>query len=261
MAKAKKKPKKPLVQSAGPRAMQARPDAVGYTGWLGFVYEYQWERSGRAVTPAACVRTFLSRMRDLDIPAHQVRVRAYGYETQQASVIAWHETSMPIVQVPEGHEAAFKEMVARATDGASLAMDRLHYFVRWAFHAKSYIVNDEKEFRKLMREVEGKYDEVRPAFRMATAEVFYDFLRAARDPSADRSKLLGEWRLTLRREALACFDMLVPLDGIEIDDYERIVTARTRLRRGLDGQDFYALLGIERPVAAPVKTMEKGTAA
>lgn len=195
------------------------PGHFGYREWLALVVgdHDQVEKATR--WPARVVGEARERLRHLRIKG-TVRLLAHGFDMRQAAARGFVETRMPLPLVDDDVRAAFDEFARHLVKGAREAEGLIAMAVGHALPNQS---GSDRGERRLARD----------RFWDRTEDGFFRLLRdlpeRLRTEDSNTMVVREEWLGVLRRESLAIFDELVPLDDIEERDVERLVRARRTL--------------------------------
>ncbi|MBB4210854.1 CRISPR system Cascade subunit CasA [Rhodothalassium salexigens DSM 2132] len=222
---------------------------IGYRDWLALTSN----ETDTARQPAACVTAARDRLADLGI-YDGVRLRAFGYDMNKKKACGWVEAEMPLLlgrddDARDRIDDAARSMVAGANLIAAATADA----VEKGLFAKSK--NARGDFSALDARV---WRQTEPAFFKALGEAA-DPKSADTAPShAIRTRFLA----VLRETACAVFDEAVPVEGLELTDFRRIVNARRWLTGHFvsatkTGKKVHEALGL--PVAPPGKPKTRKT--
>jgi CRISPR system Cascade subunit CasA len=220
---------------------------VGYRQWLGFVFKPDPDASDATnpELPAAAITTFYaSRAANLlgENPAivGNARLLVAGYYLDSMKPLEFGESLLPLLGIdPELRNAA--ALLAHAwVEAAEMAASTIGIAVRQGLYGDN---------PKIAAGV-AVLETAKTRFWGETEQAFFTQLQAAIDghPKADASDDVWQlhrrdvgkaWLEAMRREALAIFDTMVPIDTADladVDDYKTIVEARNFLTRTFAGQ-------------------------
>lgn len=211
------------------RSEHPQPGGVGYRHWLGLV------EVGDENRPARVVQQFRRRLRKDGM------LWAFGYDMDSNKARCWYDSRMPILVVPESHEAIFKENVGR--------------LVRCAGKVAEEVKKKVKETLFGEGTARGDLNFVQADFWSETESAFYDHLRQIRDtlpadPNADA--VMESWLKALRQAALRIFDRHSQTGDFDAVEPRRIALARNNLGKFLAGSLLREkILGLPKPPKQP----------
>jgi CRISPR system Cascade subunit CasA len=219
---------------------------IGYRDWVALTCE----GIDAARTPAACVVAARQRLRDLGI-YDGVRLRAFGYDMDNMKARGWVEAEMPLLLGRDDDARDRIDGAARAmVDGAGLVARATVYAVKMG------LFDTPKDAR-------GDFSALETRVWRATEPAFFQALTEAADPKAENPDTADAIRkrflAVLRKTAEEVFDEAVPVEGLELTDFERIVRARRWLTGHFvsvtkAGKKVFEALGLPVETVAKPKT-------
>jgi CRISPR system Cascade subunit CasA len=213
-------------------SMKPKLDGISYPHWL--VATLGVEGS---VTPA---RNIQSMQDFLPLPDLAPRIRAYGYQMDNASALCWHESVLPFIPLPEHLRKDFSVEIGRIVGAAQ--------------SVSSILVSAIKEglFRR-PGDASGDMSHIQRELIASTTGAFFDLLQplaAALDGGNDIAAIKLVWLETVRREALQLFDHHAPIHVAEERNLKRLVNARRKFSAFLYGKKLCQDIDIPIPVKA-----------
>jgi len=231
-------------------ALHPQPGRLGYRDWIGLVVADAADSDSATRAPAAILPVAERRLEGLGM--RRFRLQASGYDMDNMKARGFVESLMPVRLPPPAldPEHDYEPLIRQLVGGAREAVNSLAWAVRLAAYGEGGNTPSDGGLMSLARD--RFWDRTEPRFHEAL-DGFLDL--AEGDDEAIGERLLAvprSWRLTLRREALAIFDQLIPLDRIEEGEIERVVQARSQLVWALEGygkagRRLFSALAIEPP--------------
>jgi len=190
-------------------------DLVGYRNWMGILVDTP---QGDGL-PAWVVRRWIDR----DIPGEDIRLWGFGYQCDQAAVIRWCESRMPIVMVPEEKRAAFEKFIRTLVTLAERGREQLQACI---FGALKQSMRPTHRTRASL------------SLWPRTEQAFLEHVHAAAE-GADQEKLKDSFSILIQREAIRIFN-----EAAGISSPEWVARYAHKLRR---------ILGNRNPVTLKTK--------
>lgn len=217
-------PLTPRYQSPGKEMLpvHGQPGGIGWRDWLGLTYG---TADGKR-EPALTVGNFARRAASLQL--REVRLHSFGYDTKQAKVRGWTDSSQPVfvaVDNDPDRRTLLAQTAGRLTEGASIAASMLFGEVGRALFQRP-------------EDSRGDISAVKDEMWAATEAAFFRIMRATIAPHANAVTVDVECRQfigILKTEALRIFDRWCPGDASTPTTMRRVVTARYSLSRALGG--------------------------
>jgi CRISPR system Cascade subunit CasA len=179
------------------------------------------------------------------------RMRAYGYQLDNASALAWHEAVIPFVDVPEENRRDFAIEVGLMVDAARQFGSLLEEHVKLGL----YGVPDKKKVGeyKMAASLSGDISHIRRELISSTSFQFYDALPrlVAGLGSNNLLEVKTSWLKLLRQHSLRLFDRHAPLHLADERDLERLVLVRRKFEMMIGSSWAKKLLNL------PVSKKEK----
>ncbi|QJQ93889.1 MULTISPECIES: type I-E CRISPR-associated protein Cse1/CasA [Halomonadaceae] len=222
-----------------PLSSKGQPGGLGYRHWPGLVLE---DEAVSGALPARVVTHHLHKYRMVQAARddgetfealfRRARLWVFGYDMDNMKPRGWYSVEMPLVGVPEAHQEILRDWVKRFVDLASEFTWTLRNQLKRAWF-------------KRPEDAKGDMSQVDAQFFEATQLAFFKALRmmgeTLRDETATPTLSPGihrQWYLALKHEALSLFDAQAisgPLEGMKMQQLERITSARRYLQAYLNG--------------------------
>lgn len=225
-------PKKPQEP---PLSQKGQQGGLGYRHWESLTFE---DHKERGLMPARVVRDYAHKaeaLEELDIPARQSRLWAFGYDMDNMKARCWYATEMPLVAVEDARQPVFRDWIRTLTEPASAAVWRLRNSVKAAWFSRP-------------KDAKGDFSAIDQRFWEATEAEFYDCVQElfnrlqAGDDSLIPPKVAERWYRILCTTSEGIFDDLALSGEAEGLDMKRITAARNGLHRWLwGGKEMKAL--------------------
>lgn len=200
--------------------IHGQPGGIGWRDWLGLTFGTADEKR----RPAKVVGRFVRRAERLAL--HEARVRAVGYDMDNAKARGWTNATQPVfVARDDEQRQAIRDVAGRLTESASLIASLLLNAV-------------ERGLFQRPDDAPGDLSAVKAELWATTEADFFVAMRAVAAPDAGGSvadTVATQFRPTLARAATAIFDRWCPGDGSDPAEMRRVVTARYNLVRALGG--------------------------
>lgn len=165
----------------------------------------------------------------------RARLWVFGYDMDNMKPRGWYSVAMPLVGVPEGQQETLRGWAKRFVD---LASD-----ISWTLRNQL-----KRAWFKRPEDAKGDMSQIDAQFFEATQLAFFTALREMGEVlrgdglSDDTLELSPEtyrqWYVSLKKEAMALFDAQAisgPLEGMKMQQLDRITSARRYLRAYLNG--------------------------
>ncbi|RJP18663.1 MAG: type I-E CRISPR-associated protein Cse1/CasA [Deltaproteobacteria bacterium] len=220
-----------------------QPGGVYYRHWLGLVRNSGDENSRQS---AGVVHHFF-RGHYRSLQERPFRLWAFGYDMDNMKARCWYESIMPLYYVAEEVRPDFEHHAACLIDAATESGKNLRGALRRAWF-------------KAETKVKGDMSFVDAAFWHSTEDAFYSLLDDGRGrlmQGGDLTVIRQGWPETLRREAMAVFDLHAMSVPIGHADPKRVALARRDLGRFFASNKLkYEILGLPLPAS---ETADTGT--
>lgn len=224
--------------TAGKRALRTPGRAMTYRDWLGLVIE----DSDNGIRPAAGVRAFRQEsMGDPDLANQSFWMLAFGYQTKQNSVLAWHESRIPLQRVATDELPAFNELTRELVRGAQTMANTLLSSVKQAMFRRPKDATGDLSYITL-----AYWNRTEPEFYAHQAKL------AGASPEA-RMEAKNSWHRTLCTAGDALFHDYVLSTPFGQTDPQRVAVAWTWLRRNMHSKKTREAFGLP-PTASPKPT-------
>lgn len=211
--------------------VHAQPGRLAYRDWLGLVVNDADENPTRV--PAAVL--WLARDRLLDVGLRRTcRLSASGYDMDNMKARGFIESEMPLHLFPEGMVRTYAAAAVRTlVTAARRSQDALSAHIGRALAPGNPPAADKGDRHLATIRF---WDQTEPSFYRLLDDLA-DRLApppgqaaGAEEMVLDGMELIArEWLPVLRREALAIFDDLVPLDSLDFESLEFRIAARRSL--------------------------------
>ncbi|MGP9643194.1 MULTISPECIES: type I-E CRISPR-associated protein Cse1/CasA [unclassified Halomonas] len=225
-----------------PLSSKGQPGGLGYRHWPGLVLE---DEVGSGALPARVVTHHLKKYELLEAAREdgeafdalfkRARLWVFGYDMDNMKPRGWYSVAMPLVGVPEGQQETLRGWAKRFVD---LASD-----ISWTLRNQL-----KRAWFKRPEDAKGDMSQIDAQFFEATQLAFFTALREMGEVlrgdglSDDTLELSPEtyrqWYVSLKKEAMALFDAQAisgPLEGMKMQQLDRITSARRYLRAYLNG--------------------------
>lgn len=204
-------------------SMKPKLSGISYLDWMAITFGSE----GKDV-PALNIRDMKDSISALCSALNFTpRIRAYGYQLDNASALAWHEATVPFVDVPEHLRRDFAINVTRFVETARQVASLLENQILLALYGKP---DARAAGGYKLVSVSGDHSHIRRELISATAPAFYDNLPAI--VSALETDGLDEikraWLKTLQRQSLALFERHAPVHVTDERNLERLVRMHRR---------------------------------
>lgn len=211
--------------------VHAQPGRLAYRDWLGLVVNDTDESPTRV--PAAVLR--LARDRLLDVGLRRTcRLSASGYDMDNMKARGFVESQMPLHLFPEGTVGKYADAAVRTlVTAARRSQDALSRHVGQALLPGNPPAADKGDRHLATIRF---WDQTELSFYRLLDTLADGFAPLSTDPDALEEvvptlvqRVARDWLRVLRREALAIFDDLVPLDSLDFESLESRIAARRSL--------------------------------
>ncbi|MGP9797206.1 type I-E CRISPR-associated protein Cse1/CasA [Halomonas sp. 86] len=225
-----------------PLSSKGQPGGLGYRHWPGLVLE---DEAVSGALPARVVTHHLQKYRQVEAAREDgeafealfkhARLWVFGYDMDNMKPRGWYSVEMPLVGVPEGQQETLRGWAKRFVD---LASD-----ISWTLRNQL-----KRAWFKRPEDAKGDMSQIDAQFFEATQLAFFTALREMGEVlrgdglSDDTLELSPEtyrqWYVSLKKEAMALFDAQAisgPLEGMKMQQLDRITSARRYLRAYLNG--------------------------
>jgi CRISPR system Cascade subunit CasA len=210
-------------------SLKPKLDGLSYPNWLAVTLGVEG-----LVAPALAIRA----MQDLlPIPDCVARLRAYGFQMDNASALCWHEAVLPFVPVPENLRHDFAVEVGRMVSAAQAVASVLLSCIKEGLYRRP-------------GDVSGELSHIPRELIAATTTDFYAQLgplAAALESGDPIEPIKTRWLNVLRREAPRVFDRHAPLHVAEERNLKRLVNARRKFTGFLYGRKIHQELDLPLP--------------
>jgi CRISPR system Cascade subunit CasA len=213
------------MQDNAPIPIHGHPGWVRYRAWLGAILG---KRDG-SLLPARAISRCLARLADgaLDQTRHEgLRVRAFGYDMDNAKARGWYEGQFPVLRIREDVRGAFawagEALVTIADSGAG-------------FLRKAILSARDPDGHKT-KSSSGELSHI-GAFWAGTETEFYQMLNRAHRQLVDGitvDDVYRDWLAVIRKSALRLFDEAADVAFLaEHGNPRAVVKAREKLAKSL----------------------------
>lgn len=227
-----------------PLSSKGQPGGLGYRHWPGLVLE---DEAVSGALPARVVTHHLKKYEMVEAARDDgeafealfkhARLWVFGYDMDNMKPRGWYSVEMPLVGVPEAHQSTLRGWVKRFVDLSSE--------ISWTLRNQL-----KRAWFKRPEDAKGDMSQIDAQFFEATQLAFFtalremgevlreDVVREKGKPPTLSSDTYHHWYLALKREALALYDAQAisgPLEGMKMQQLERITSARRYLRTYLNG--------------------------
>ena len=210
-------------------SLKPKIDGISYPNWVAVTLGVEG-----SITPARNIQT----MESSPILEHfSARIRAYGYQMDNASALCWHEAVLPYVPVDAAIRKDFSNEVGRFVSAAQLV--------------SSWLVSSIKEglFRR-PKDVSGDMAHIQRELIASTTNDFFDLLHplaSMMQDDLDFSELKRDWLQILRREAMRSYDRHAPFQIAEERNLKRLTNARRQFVASLHGAKIHLTMDLAKP--------------
>jgi CRISPR system Cascade subunit CasA len=224
-------------------AVHPQPDGIGYRHWTSLVLGGRV--SGKGQRPAEVVNSAMEH-RALQL-GHQLRIWAFGFDTENITARCWYEATLPLFTLPECQRDAVRAVQSEAQgwiDAAAEASGALLLAVRDAWFRLDIKKNKDRAER--LRHVQALFwsETEAPFYRHLQALIDAARSGAERDPLPARES----WHHTLTSTALRLFDnVFVGTGPVDRSNPRRVSLAHRQLRQSLYGPKLKTALGLPVP--------------
>ncbi|MFG6665751.1 type I-E CRISPR-associated protein Cse1/CasA [Halomonas sp. HNIBRBA4712] len=216
----------------------------GYQHWLGLMLE---DEIVSGILPARVVTHHLKKYEMVEAARDDgeafealfkhARLWVFGYDMKQMDARGWYNVEMPLIGVPDVYQATLRDWVKRFVELAENIVKELRDRIKDAWFRRP------KDAKGDMSQIDAQFFEATQlAFFTALREMGEvlreDVVREKGKPPTLSSDTYHHWYLALKREALALYDAQAisgPLEGMKMQQLERITSARRYLRTYLNG--------------------------
>ena len=218
------------------RPIHGQQEGFSYRYWRGFAIGGDEEQT----QPARVVRAFYDRTRysSLDeVFQSRPRLWVFGFEVDRTKIRAWHESLMPLYQVPPGIHQPLEKMASQLVEVADSVGDTLALSLRRAVYGYPTSTATGKTSWNIQ---EGKgrdhtfFENAEVQFWQDTEPAFYGILDEGVH-AIENSRLLDdlkqEWVRRLQDVALDLFDEATQYGQFYTADPKAVAIAREELRR------------------------------
>lgn len=255
-----------------PLSSKGQPGGLGYRHWPGLVLE---DEAVSGALPARVVTHHLYKYRMVaaarddgeafEALFKRTRLWVFGYDMDNMKPRGWYSVEMPLVGVPDAYQETLRGWAKRFVDLASE--------ITWTLRNQL-----KRAWFKRPEDAKGDMSQIDAQFFEATQLAFFSALREMGEvlrKEMETPELSPEthrqWYLALKREALVLFDdqaISGPLEGMKMQQLERITSARRYLHAYLNGrgkkvgktvQTFAQVGGFELSTSAPENNPEGTT--
>lgn len=249
-----------------PNSAKGQLGGLSYRHWRGYVVNFL----GGNRTPARVVQVFTERSRkafaeDDTLLRFNPRLWAFGYDADKAKIRSWHESVMPIYQLPDelfdDFEKLANDLVAAASEVASL----LRTSLRYALYGTPTVTDTGKVTWRVADNIKHNTDlfqQIDDDFWQRGEASFYGLLAQARDARMDAQVVRRgreRWARELHELGMQRFDRAVQFGEFHAGDPRAIVLARDMLRflSSLHHKKFRELLDLPAPAkkSAPLNAV------
>jgi len=208
-------PKKP---DELPISIKAQPGGIGYRHWLGQAIESE------RVIPAKVVK--LSResnyRRDI-IMNRGFNIWAAGFDMDNMKARCWYESAMPLFALETAQEPFVSGFLSGILDQTVSLSKELNKQIKSAWANRPGDLGGDTSF-------------IAASFWQNTELAFYELLQTLienLDNSEFKNELIGNWGLTIKKEAEHLFDIHALAQQEEGLNMKRVVKARQALGKGI----------------------------
>lgn len=255
-----------------PLSSKGQPGGLGYRHWPGLVLE---DEAVSGALPARVVTHHLHKYhmvaaaRDdgeaFEALFKRTRLWVFGYDMDNMKPRGWYSVEMPLVGVPDAYQETLRGWAKCFVDLASE--------ITWTLRNQL-----KRAWFKRPEDAKGDMSQIDAQFFEATQLAFFSALREMGEvlrKEMETPELSPEthrqWYLALKHEALVLFDdqaISGPLEGMKMQQLERITSARRYLHAYLNGrgkkvgktvQTFAQVGGFELSTPAPENNPEGTT--
>ena len=193
-----------------PFALHPNEDTITYRHWVAFVFGDETSK----IAPATVIQKFRTRM----LAPPPCRIAAFGFETDNMKVRAWHYALQPYLAVPSEHEPAFCALARQLRDAAVNV-------AKWLSDAIKEALCDPRRDASLDAIL---FQPVHTTFWHDTEPHYYSAL-AHIAAGEDALPIKEQWCSLLQQAARAVFDSRANAPDMTVSNIKRLVTARNKL--------------------------------
>ncbi len=224
------------------RPRHGSASGLSYRHWTGLV-----QNDPERGEPALVISQF-RQTRHRDLPEVRLRLRATGYDMDNAKACGWYEAEMPLVFIEDVHRAAWEQAARQLVRVADLVAFSLRTAVRKALYKRP---KDMPIDRSFFTAIDDRFWQETEESFLKTLDAVAGGLRAGEDLTGLK---LG-WLDVLRKKAEPLFDEYSQARQIGAADPKRIVDALRDLLifTAPSNRKIQEALGLEPPAKDEVK--------
>ncbi|GAB3338227.1 type I-E CRISPR-associated protein Cse1/CasA [Chromohalobacter beijerinckii] len=255
-----------------PLSSKGQPGGLGYRHWPGLVLE---DEAVSGALPARVVTHHLHKYRMVaaarddgeafEALFKRTRLWVFGYDMDNMKPRGWYSVEMPLVGVPDAYQETLRGWAKRFVDLASEFTWTLRNQLKRAWFKRP------EDAKGDMSQIDAQFFEATQLAFFSALREMGEVLRKEMETPELSPETHRQWYLALKREALALFDdqaVSGPLEGMKMQQLERITSARRYLQAYLNGrgkkvgktvQTFAQVGGFELSTPAPENNPEGTT--
>ncbi|WP_224106561.1 type I-E CRISPR-associated protein Cse1/CasA [Vreelandella aquamarina] len=232
-------PKKPDELPFSKKGQPGGPSS--YRHWLGLMLE---DEAVSGALPARVVTHHLQKYRLVEAARDdgevfealfkRARLWVFGYDMKQMDARGWYNAEMPLVGVPKTHQETLRGWIKRFVELAEKIAKELRDRLKDAWFRRP------KDAKGDMSQIDAQFFEATQLAFFTALREMGEVLREDEEAPTLSPETHRQWYLALKREALALFDAQAisgPLEGMKMQQLERITNARRYLSAYLSGSD------------------------